>query len=88
MQVTSWNVWGLNSLGRKYVFHQILTFIGVIDVLCLREVKVVGFMLCTTLFVIWSKTMYFFLAIMMEKDGFLFWSLRNLLMGVLIPCSD
>jgi hypothetical protein len=92
MQVSSWNFWGLNDHGKKYFAHQMLTFLGGIDVLCLQEVKVTGLRCAQPYLLFFPEPSVFFLTIMMEKEGLLFWSLLNLLMQlftrVFIPCSD
>jgi len=56
MKVTSWNVWSLSDLDRKYTLCQVLTSIGEVDILRLQEVKIARFLLSMALSKIWLGT--------------------------------
>ena len=53
MNFLSWNVCELIDLPRKYFVHDTKYRLGNIDVLCLQEVKVSGFLLNSACHVIW-----------------------------------
>lgn len=58
MNCLSWNVWGLTDLPRKYSIRDTKHWFN-LDVLCLQEVKVVGFLLTSTCHVIWLDSVIF-----------------------------
>lgn len=55
----SWNVWGLIDLPRKYFIHDTRHHLGNLDVLCLKEVKISGFLLNSSCRVIWPDGVVF-----------------------------
>ena len=59
MNFPSWNVWGLTDISRKYYVHDTKYQLAILDVLCLQEVKVVGFLLTSTCHVIWMDSVMF-----------------------------
>ena len=59
MNILSWNVWRLTDLSRKYSICDTKYRLGNIDVLCLQEVKVFGFLLDSACHVIWPDGVIF-----------------------------